>query len=188
MRNLLLILTIIAAVIMASLMPNAIAAEAQQLSPEQEAAVSWVIDNTAQGHTLTQDKAALIVQAAYYFARERNLDPHHLLAMMRVESRFNAKARSSEGAMGLMQVLPRFHRDKLVKRDPTDPVVSIEVGSLVYYDCLNRSEGNVRKAVKCYSGGAMKYYQMVEAHKKSLMRHIVTQIFSPTFEQIVASH
>lgn len=167
---------------------NANAAEAQQLSPEQEAAVSWVMDQTARGFTLTQERAEIIVVTAYKFATERKLDPHHLLAMMRVESRFNPKARSSEGAVGLMQVMPRWHKAALAKRDPTDPVVSIEVGSQIYYDCLNRSEGNVRQAVKCYSGGALKYYQLVEGHKKRLMRHIVAQLFTPPNEELVVAH
>jgi soluble lytic murein transglycosylase-like protein len=187
MRNFFYLLFIVAFVWLASILPHANAAEAQQLSPEQEAAVSWVMDNTAQGSTLSEDEATQIVVAAYYFANERQLDPHHLLAMMRVESRFNPKARSSEGALGLMQVIPRYHKTALAKRNPLDPVVSIEVGSLVYHDCLEKANGNVRKAVSCYSGGAVKYYGLVEGHKKSLMRSIIARLFTPTYE-LLAGH
>jgi soluble lytic murein transglycosylase-like protein len=167
---------------------NAFAAEAQQLTPEQEAAVSWVLDNTSKGHDLEESTAVAIVQTAWQEASERGLDPHQLLAIMRQESRFNPKARSVENAQGLMQVMPRWHRAKFGKRSPYDPKASIEVGATVYFDCLTKSSGNVRKAVSCYSGGARKYYQLVEDHKKKLMRHIIAQLFGPTSQELVASH
>jgi membrane-bound lytic murein transglycosylase C len=42
------------------------------------------------------------------WAKKYNLDPSFVLAIMRQESSFNPRARSAVGAIGLMQIMPRF--------------------------------------------------------------------------------
>lgn len=186
MKHLRCIITAALLICASLFIPLSSAAQAVSLSDEQQAAVVWVMENATVD--LPQDTAALIVQSAYYFADEQKLDAYHLLAMMRVESGFDLKAHSHEGAKGLMQVLPKFHKAQLRQRNPYDAVVSIEVGSLIYRECLDKARGNVRKAVSCYSGGARQYYRMVQKYKTSLTHRIVAQLFiaAPNDEQIVA--
>jgi len=161
-------------------------AQDEILTHEQQAAATWVLDESSV--PLTEDQASAIVAAVYRAAEQYSLDPHHILAMMRVESRFNPKARSSENARGLMQVIPRWHRKELAKRSPYDPMVSIEVGTAIYNECLQKYSGNTRKAANCYSGGGgNKYYRLIEQAKKKLMHHVIVQLFEPLSE-LVASH
>ncbi len=165
--------------------PPLVLAQNHELTLEQEAAVEWVLDNSSNSITLTEGQAAGYVLTAWHFAQMRDLDPHHVLAMIRVESRFDRRATSSEGAKGLMQVIPRWHRDKLAGRSPLDPAVSIEVGTSIYQVCLQRHKGSALKAANCYSGGGgAKYLQLVEAAKKKLMRHVIARLFTPDREML----
>lgn len=185
MRN--LITTLLFCIAMVLPGPTVLAQE-YELSPEQEAAVDWVLDNQSRSISLNERQAANIVQAAYFHAQLLGLDPHQILAMIRVESRFDHKATSSEGAKGLMQVIPRWHKKALANRSPFDPAVSIEVGSGIYHACLQRHAGNHLKAANCYSGGGgQKYLKLVEEAKKKLMRHMIARLFLPTTEMLASS-
>ena len=70
-------------------------------------------------------------------ARNYDLDPTLLAAVVYTESRFNASARSSAGAVGLMQLLPdtakgiavRTGGDGFVVSDLLDPEINVRYGS-----------------------------------------------------------
>ncbi len=60
-------------------------------------------------------------------AASQGVDPNLVRAIIQVESRFHAEARSPQGAMGLMQLSPDVVRHYSV-RDPFDPQANIEGG------------------------------------------------------------
>lgn len=95
------------------------------------------------------------VSAAYRAGREFSVDPLLILAVMAVESRYNPVAESSMGALGLMQVIPRFHPEKLVDHGGEsallDPEVNIRVGTWVLHEYLRRF-GEVEAALQKYAG------------------------------------
>lgn len=132
----------------------------------QQALVSWVIDNALDA--ITPKQAARIVQATFNEARRQRIDPLLILSMISAESRFKTKARSGYGAQGLMQVVPRWHRDKFKGRSTTDVAVNVEVGTQVLQDCLVQNGDVLRKALRCYSGGASKAYhtRIAKAHRQ----------------------
>jgi soluble lytic murein transglycosylase-like protein len=55
------------------------------------------------------------------------VDPHLVRAVIQVESGYQRDARSSKGAMGLMQIMPDTARTYRVA-DPYDPTANIEAG------------------------------------------------------------
>ena len=77
----------------------------------------------------------LFVDEAHDAADEWDLDPLLVLAVISVESRFDPAARSGYGATGLMQVVPRFHREKLAEHGGDkallDPRVNVQVGTQI---------------------------------------------------------
>jgi hypothetical protein len=76
-----------------------------------------------------------------------------LLAIIHTESNFNKKAVSKSNAVGLMQVIPRWHKDKLVPgMSHTNIFNNIIAGAIVYKNCLNKHNNSVRWALRCYSG------------------------------------
>jgi soluble lytic murein transglycosylase-like protein len=78
-----------------------------------------------------------------------------ILAVMAIESRYNPVAESVMGAKGLMQVIPRFHLEKLSdhggEEKLLDPEVNIDVGAQIlreYYRRLRDEE----LALQMYAG------------------------------------
>lgn len=90
-------------------------------------------------------------------AHRHDIDPLLLASIISVESDFNRKARSSAGAVGLMQVMPKYHADTLKKTGtPPSALTSIRggiaVGASIFKDLLARHRGDVVKALQSYNG------------------------------------
>ena len=137
---------------------------------EQQVMAQWVVDNGPEDMTL--EKAQGIVKHVYAQAYSNNLNPQLVLAMIKQESNFNKFAKSRAGAKGLMQVMPKWHRDKLKGRNPYSEKVSIEVGSIIFRDCLDRFSNNKRRAFSCYSGGAKNYMSKVTNYQRHMVKYI----------------
>lgn len=93
-------------------------------------------------------------------ARNYDLDPALLAAVIYTESRFDADARSSAGALGLMQLLPETGRaiavrtggDRFVVADLLDPELNVRYGAW-YLRELQRTYGDTRTALAAYHAG-----------------------------------
>ncbi len=93
-------------------------------------------------------------------ARTYGLDPALLAAVVYTESRFRADARSSAGALGLMQLLPetgeaialRTGGDRFVVDDLFDPEVNVRYGSWYLRELL-RKYRDPRTALAAYHAG-----------------------------------
>jgi len=74
---------------------------------------------------------------------------------MAVESRYNPVAESNMGARGLMQVIPKFHADKLAEHGGEgallEPSVNIQVGAQILREYLRRF-GETQTALQMYAG------------------------------------
>lgn len=99
-----------------------------------------------------------IALATIKWANHFEIDPKFILAIQKVESRFDRYAISSAGAMGLMQVIPKWHIEKLhtAKKVVGSPELfgidsNIYMGIQVIKDCLSKYKV-VNQALKCYNG------------------------------------
>ncbi len=93
-------------------------------------------------------------------ARERNLSPNLVFAMIRQESAFDISARSRAGARGLMQMMPATGKElagRLGLRYSTerlsDPDYNIRLGTLYIRQVLDMFDGSVELALAGYNGG-----------------------------------
>lgn len=84
-------------------------------------------------------------------AQRSSLSPDLLTAVARRESGLNPKARSTKGAVGVMQLMPSTARDLSV--DPTDPAANIDGGARYLKALLARYDGDVIKALAAYNAG-----------------------------------
>jgi len=118
---------------------------------EQRAVTEFI----AKRYRVAQDAAAGFVATAYRAGGESKVDPLLILAVMAVESRYNPVAESNMGAKGLMQVIPKFHPEKLVEHGGEsallDPDVNIQVGAQILREYLRRF-GETETALQMYAG------------------------------------
>ena len=91
-------------------------------------------------------RVALTLAAADYA-----LDPKLVEAVAWRESRFHHAARSSKGAVGVMQLMPGTARDLGV--DPSDMAQNVKGGAMYLRQMLNRFGGDVRLALAAYNAG-----------------------------------
>lgn len=112
-------------------------------------------EDVARRFRIATDAAHELVGAAVLVGQSAGIDPLLVLAVIAVESRFNPIAESDYGARGLMQVVARFHPDKLPSpsgdRALLDPWTNILVGTRILREYLDRA-GNLEAALQLYGG------------------------------------
>ena len=133
-------------------------------TPAQAAEIERLSVHIAQTWRMPPATAHRIVNAAYLQARQQQISPTLILAVVAQESSFRPDARSHYGAQGLMQVVARHHPEKLrgLQRDALlRPETNIAVGTQVLTEYLQRHNGRLDPALRKYSGNATAYPQKV---------------------------
>ena len=123
------------------------------------------------------DATEQLVGAAHEAGSRLGMDPLVILAVMAVESRFNPIAESVMGAKGLMQVIPKFHQDKLEEHggeeSVLDPMTNILVGTRILKDAMRRG-GGLMPGLQLYAGAfgddGQQYAQKVMAEKERMQQ------------------
>jgi soluble lytic murein transglycosylase-like protein len=108
----------------------------------------------ARRYRVAQDAAVEVVTAAFREGKRHGLDPTLILAVIAVESRFNPIAQSEQGAVGLMQIIPRFHMDKIAAIGVPSilvPEANIAIGALILKDAIRRG-GSDAAGLQLYNG------------------------------------
>jgi hypothetical protein len=98
-----------------------------------------------------------LVGEAFAAAAATGVDPLLILAVMAIESSMNPIAESDFGAKGLMQVVPRFHPEKLASHGGEEAVLEPRVNILVGAQILNeyiRRMGDVEAGLQFYAGAS----------------------------------
>ena len=105
-----------------------------------------------------------IVDSAFKYGGLHNISPSLVLAIIAKESSFNPSAKSSYGAIGLMQVVPRFHPEKvdtITHPDGLkDPDSNVRVGTATLAEYI-ASKPTLDAALVKYSGKASSYQTSV---------------------------
>jgi soluble lytic murein transglycosylase-like protein len=109
----------------------------------------------ARKYRVAVDATEPLVQEAFAVGKAKGIDPLLILAVISIESRFNPIAESDYGARGLMQVVPRFHLDKLAHHGgedaALDPLTNIRVGASILKEYIQRM-GSIEAGLQMYAG------------------------------------
>ncbi len=101
---------------------------------------------------ITEEDFYPIITAA---AKQHEVDPSIVKAIILAESSYNPNAVSNKGAKGLMQLMPVTARELGVKNS-FDPEQNIYGGVKYFKMLLNRYKGNVKLALAAYNAGSGK--------------------------------
>jgi len=131
--------------------PEVIVAEAGKLSAEYARLVQYI----AKRHKVSATGLEQLVRTAIQEGHSTKVDPVLILAVTSIESGFNPLAESVFGAQGLMQIIPRFHQDKIdASRGAVallEPAENIRVGARILREYM-RNSGGLETALQQYGG------------------------------------
>ena len=140
------------------------------LSPRMQGALDYV----ARRYRVSPEALIPVFEVAQLIGQERRIDPLLIVAVIGIESRFNPFAESAMGAQGLMQIIPRFHMDKVPEgagdSPLLDPEINIRVGVHVLEEAIRRRGGLVA-GLQYYAGSSdseSSYASKVLAEKERL--------------------
>lgn len=162
-------------VVLASLAgPTAIPISARPRAEEPTPNAELLAGFVARHYRVARESAREMVHAAYREGRRNDVDPLLILAVIAVESRFNPIAESEQGAVGLMQIVPRFHMDKAATTGDASflaPHANIAVGARILKESIRRGGGEVA-GLQLYNGSfddeTRAYANRVQAERRRL--------------------
>lgn len=113
-----------------------------------------VIDQYCRRDCVTAVKLIEVIDKT---SRRYGINPHVILSIVHIESKYNTKARNGS-SVGLSQVLLRYHKRKFKTKDYHDVEDNLSVGMQILRDCLTSTKWNYPRAFRCYNGGGDKNY------------------------------
>jgi soluble lytic murein transglycosylase-like protein len=145
--------------------------------PEPDAVQQALTRHLSRRFLVASAMTERIVDAAHRAAFEVGLDPLLVLAVISIESRFNPIAESVMGAKGLMQIIPKYHADKLRAAGGEDavfdPESNILVGTRILQEYVYRT-GTLEAGLQFYNGAwrdaNAAYAQKVLAERSRLLQ------------------
>lgn len=154
-----------------------VTARGAALTQAEEARYQALSEFVARRYRVSQDVAFSLVSLAHRAGHQLQLDPLLIIAVIAVESRFNPIAESVAGAKGLMQIIPKYHGDKLEEfggeQAVFEPAANIHVGAQILKEYLRRT-GNLNIALQMYAGalgdGEDQYTRKVLNEKQRLQQ------------------
>jgi soluble lytic murein transglycosylase-like protein len=144
----------------------------------EEQHVRRLASTVSKRYRVAGDATRQFVAIAYREARRNHLDPLLVLAVIAVESRFDPQAESESGAMGLMQVIPRYHvrnGEDATRAAMLDPSRNIGLGTRVLKQYV-KSGGTETAGLQRYNGtsddATNAYANKVMAERRRLMESL----------------
>ena len=153
---------------------------APDLSVQEQRAVAEFI---ARRYRVAEAASSAYVSSAYRSGQAYSVDPLLILAVMAIESSYNPEAESHMGARGLMQIIPRWHLEKLAEHGGEgallDPEVNIQVGARILREYMARA-GEMQTALQMYNGArdepTARYAGKVLAEQARLRQFLVAAL------------
>jgi len=108
-----------------------------------------------------------LAESIMKYSTKYSIDPYLVVAVIAAESRFNPRARSYKGAMGLGQLMPATAEAHHV--DAWDPIANLHVAIRIIRRNLDKYHGDWNKALAAYNAGcgAVDRYKGVPPYRET---------------------
>lgn len=132
--------------------PNIV--KAKEIENQQKQNVIQYIHNK---YRINYNDAEKIVEQAYIHGNKHNIEPSLIIGIIEHESAFKKNIVSKANAVGLMQIVPKYHRQRIAnitnKNNQTIQHIetNIELGTNILKDYINRYS-NIGRALQAYNG------------------------------------
>lgn len=136
--------------------------------PLNEILEGWVMTQGVS-HKFATD----IVNSVLAESTRQGVDPLLVLALIKVESNFNPFAISKSNALGLMQVIPSWHTDKIKAHNLFDVGQNIELGVKIMKEYESSSNDIM---LLRYSGNTVNYAASVVAVRRNIQLYVDNQL------------
>jgi soluble lytic murein transglycosylase len=116
-------------------------------------------------------------------ADKHQVDPQLIHAVIKVESDYQQFARSTKGAMGLMQLMPQTAVDLQVK-NPYDPQENVHGGTKYLRFLLDLFKGDLELSLAGYNAGenaVLRYGKIPPYYETQNYVRKVLELYSPTY-------
>lgn len=118
------------------------------------------------------------------YSKRYNLEKTLIQSVIKVESGYDKNAKSTQGALGLMQILPstayeianKLDIDNFNEEMLTIPEINIQFGCFYLRYLINYYDGNVRNAICAYNAGLQNVNNWLEDKKYSENNKDLTRI------------
>jgi hypothetical protein len=132
----------------------------------------YIYQNQSGQHRITPETAQRIAQAVVIASSNYAIAPDVIIGLMKTESGFDPHARSRSGALGLMQVVPYWHRVRIAGRNLFHIEAAIDIGVAILAQYQKRSKDSLAGALRLYCGyrpKAARIYvaKVMDAHDKA---------------------
>jgi membrane-bound lytic murein transglycosylase B len=165
-----------------SLIDKIVPDEVPHPDPAEEAAKAQAAAAAAAAAQPSSSKTAQLRDTVYSSliaatAETHGVDPLLVQALIQVESNYQPRARSSKGAMGLMQLLPSVAREYKV-RNAYDPASNIDAGVRKLKSLIESMQGDLSLALAAYNAGegAVAKFKGIPPYRET--QHYVSRILS----------
>jgi soluble lytic murein transglycosylase len=152
-----------------SLVPAHPLKEESEIRTREASNIYWLLES----HNMELSYPAVwnVAETISVESKKYSLDPMLVVALINVESRFRHRAVSTEGARGLMQLLPSvagtLAGDAALEqwegeKSLDDPVTNIKLG-IYYLSSLKKRFGDLQTALTAYCWGPTRVQQNLES-------------------------
>lgn len=140
-------------------------AQADSFDDEFDAEV-WLVQKSGvlQRYVKNHDKRLTILKEVHKAAKQVDIPPEFVLAVIQIESAFDVYAVSSAGALGMMQVMPFWKHEIGRESDNLNELkTNLRYGCTILKHYLDRAKGDWKEALARYNGsyGSYRYPEKV---------------------------
>jgi soluble lytic murein transglycosylase-like protein len=131
----------------------------------------FIYKNQVKKARLSYARAGEIARAVAVSSANHDIPMHVIIGVMQTESGFDIHARSRSGALGLMQVVPYWHKKTIAGRSLFNIDDAVDIGTEILAQYLKKAQGSQQRMLGYYCGyrGKSRFAYIGHVRYKAMM-------------------